>query len=246
GKSPSSIVSDESSVRVSPAFTILSEEIFSLSLMSSQYSICAVGKQEPRVNRVQPLSSKFLVLSVRFTTELPERNVINELHRYLHTHTDQKKTFRFRHGLCPDLCYTLTVHVVLPYSEIVRRATELEVFINAQRAAVPSLRPTPAIQPANVVKPTSSLGKRKADLCQDQKKKKHGAPDRRDIPPAVHLRCANCGRTHAGQCWFPHKVCFNCQRSGHFLSVCPSPRRQSYQKQPPQQQQQQLPPPPQQ
>ncbi|CAA0829011.1 Unknown protein, partial [Striga hermonthica] len=88
--------------------------------------------------------------------------------------TDQKKAFRFRDDLRPDLCYTLTGHGTLPYSEMVRRATELEVGQNAQRVAVPSYQKTPMIQPISAVAPGSNSVKRKADYHQNKKKKKKG------------------------------------------------------------------------
>ncbi|CAA0824963.1 Unknown protein, partial [Striga hermonthica] len=56
-------------------------------------------------------------------------------------------------------------------------------------------------------------------------------------------RCPKCGRFHAGECLADQRACYNCNRAGHFASVCPEPRRQQQQQQrlP---QQQQLPPPP--
>ncbi|CAA0817115.1 Unknown protein, partial [Striga hermonthica] len=117
--------------------------------------------------------------------------------------TDQKKAFRFRDGLRPDLCYTLTGHGALPYSEMVHRATELEVCQNAQRAAVPSYQQTPMIQPISAVAPGSNSGKMKADHFQNKKKGKKGNFGRRDDrPPQGQLpRCPNCGKFHGlGEC----------------------------------------------
>ncbi|CAA0822970.1 Unknown protein, partial [Striga hermonthica] len=61
--------------------------------------------------------------------------------------TDEKKAFCFRDGLRPNLRYTLTGHGVLPYSEMVRRASELVVCQNSWRAAAPSYQQTRMIQP---------------------------------------------------------------------------------------------------
>ncbi|CAA0811205.1 Uncharacterized mitochondrial protein AtMg00860, partial [Striga hermonthica] len=130
--------------------------------------------------------------------------------------TDQKKAFRFCDGFRPDLCYTLIGHGALPYSEMVRRDTELEVCQNAQRATAPSYQQTPMIQPISAVAPGSNSGKRKADYHQNKKKGKKGNFRRRDDrPPQGKLpRCPTCGKFHGpGECRAADRHCFNCHRA---------------------------------
>ncbi|CAA0819851.1 Unknown protein, partial [Striga hermonthica] len=111
--------------------------------------------------------------------------------------TDLKKAHKFWDGLNR----TLRMHVAskrnLSFGETVIRAVQLESYQTLD-ASVPYAQ---LVQPISYAPPDSSSGKRKFDSRRDNRKRKHGAPDRRDIPPAAHgqnSKCSKCGRYHHG------------------------------------------------
>ncbi|CAA0837941.1 Unknown protein, partial [Striga hermonthica] len=82
-------------------------------------------------------------------------------------------------------------------------------------------------QPISTVPPGSSSSKRKSDFKNKGKGKK-GNFGRRDDRPTQgqQQRCPKCGRFHTGECLADQRACYNCNRPGHYASVCPEPRRQ--------------------
>ncbi|CAA0840366.1 Unknown protein, partial [Striga hermonthica] len=144
--------------------------------------------------------------------------------------TDAKKARKFLKGLNQRIRELVGSHGPMSFADTVSRAQEVEsCFIPI--APVP-LYYHSLLRPLFIssVSPGSISGKRKSDY-QNKKKGKKGSFGRRDDRPTQgqHPRCPKCGRFHTRECLADQRACYNCNRPGHYASVCPEPKRQQHQ-----------------
>ncbi|CAA0813825.1 Unknown protein, partial [Striga hermonthica] len=147
--------------------------------------------------------------------------------------TDAKKARKFLKGLNQRIRELVGSHGLMSFTDTVSRAQEVESYLipiapvpSYYHASQPSQIVVQHSQPISPVPPGSSSGKKKVDSHRDNWKGKRGGPDRRNHPSSGNRTCKKCGKYHSGECLADQRTCFNCNRSGHYASVCPEPKRQ--------------------
>ncbi|CAA0843121.1 Unknown protein, partial [Striga hermonthica] len=147
--------------------------------------------------------------------------------------TDAKKARKFLKGLNQRIRELVGSHGQMSYADTVSRAQEFESCLfpltpvpSFYHASQPSRTVVQYAQPISSAPPGSSSGKRKSDSHRDNRKGKRGGPDRRNHPSSGNRTCKKCGKYHSGECLADQRACFNCNRPGHYASVCPEPKRQ--------------------
>ncbi|CAA0814722.1 Unknown protein, partial [Striga hermonthica] len=137
--------------------------------------------------------------------------------------TDAKKARKFLKGLNQRIRELVGSHGPMSYADTVSRAQEVEsclILVVPIPSYPPASQPPQAIQyaqPISAVPPGSSSGKRKSDFKNKGKGKKVSF-DRRDNRPSNGQACPKCSRSHSGECLASQRICFNCNRPGHYAN----------------------------
>ncbi|KAL6584219.1 hypothetical protein OROMI_003508 [Orobanche minor] len=128
--------------------------------------------------------------------------------------TDRKRALKFRGGLRPSIRHIVAGHGVLPYTETVFRAQEVEAIHNMdqQQPAKPNTSKTH--WNGNQIKAVASNKQAKVD--------KRSGPK----PQTSKPECSNCVKNHGGECLYGKGVCYRCKKPGHSSSNCPLQKAQ--------------------
>ncbi|KAL3645406.1 hypothetical protein CASFOL_010586 [Castilleja foliolosa] len=154
--------------------------------------------------------SEFLHLKQGGMSVTDYERKFNELSRFAPhlVSTDAKKSTRFKKSLRPNLGGILAAQGTLPYTELVKRAEDVEATIGgfeggSKSVVMPEKRKWNEDNYGNNYKQARVGG-------DDQYAKGNNKP-----------RCRDCGKHHFGACIKGHGKCYRCHLPGHNANNCP-------------------------
>ncbi|KAL6520008.1 hypothetical protein OROHE_017151 [Orobanche hederae] len=128
--------------------------------------------------------------------------------------TDRKRALKFRGGLRPSIRHIVAGHGVLPYTETVFRAQEVEASHNLDQQQPTKPNTGKRHWNGNQIKAVASNKQAKVDHRLGPK------------PQTSKPECSNCGKNHGGECLYGKGVCYRCKKPGHSASNCPLQKAQ--------------------
>ncbi|KAL6537743.1 hypothetical protein OROHE_012370 [Orobanche hederae] len=128
--------------------------------------------------------------------------------------TDRKRALKLRGGLRPSIRHIVAGHGVLPYTETVFRAQEVEASHNLDQQQPAKPNTGKRHWNGNQIKAVASNKQAKVDQRSGPK------------PQTSKPECSNCGKNHGGECLYGKGVCYRCKKPGHSASNCPLQKAQ--------------------
>ncbi|XP_057779768.1 uncharacterized protein LOC130998363 [Salvia miltiorrhiza] len=154
----------------------------------------------------------------RMTIEEYERK-FNELARFAPhlVDTEENMIAQFKRGLGTNIKGIMAAHVIVDFSELVKRAEEVEMALGVSN-------PTP--KPANpIVKRRWENNNQSKENFRD-KKQKFGFSTSTG-PTRIKPQCQKCGKNHHGKCMLGKGICFYCREPGHTVNFCPKKKNKA-------------------
>ncbi|XP_022149380.1 uncharacterized protein LOC111017810 [Momordica charantia] len=119
--------------------------------------------------------------------------------------TEQLKIDKFIDGLRREIKGLLVLKEPTTYAAAVRCALVMDKCLEQP-------------QSQQVIGSSSGVKRKFASFSSSQRSRGHQHHVQRQTAPPV---CPSCKKSHVGPCWLGKRICFKCQKEGHFARECP-------------------------